>query len=137
MDTRLNNQLEYYSTKCSKLRSEYYWLSSISIVINAVIPILSMGIESTGFLKYIIAALSASATISTSILLLCKTKDTWIKYRSTYEKLEKEKVLFENSAGKYETATEQDFILTCEEIMESEHNAWEELQKTASQSKEG
>ena len=137
IDTRLDSQLEYYRAKCSKLRSEYYWLSGASIVINAVIPILSMGIESAGVLKYIIAVLSASATVMSSILLLRKTKDTWIKYRSTYEKLEKEKVLFENSAGKYETATEKDFILACEEIMESEHNAWEELQKTTSQAKEG
>ena len=137
IDTRLDNQLEYYRAKSSKLRSEYYWLSGASIVINAVIPILSMGIESAGVLKYIIAALSASVTVMSSILLLRKTKDTWIKYRSTYEKLKKEKVLFENSAGKYETATETDFILACEEIMESEHNAWEELQKTTSQAKEG
>lgn len=137
IDTRLDSQLEYYRAKCSNLRSEYYWLSGASIVINAVIPILSMGIESAGVLKYIIAALSASATVMSSILLLRKTKDTWIKYRSTYEKLKKEKVLFENSAGKYETATEKDFILACEEIMESEHNTWEELQKTTSQAKEG
>ena len=136
IDTRLDNQMKYYRTKCSKLRSEYYWLSGVSIVINAVIPILSMGIEFTGVLRYIIAALSASVTVMSSILLLCKTKDTWIKYRSTYEKLKKEKVLFEHSAGKYKTATEKDFILACEEIMESEHNAWEELQKTTSQSKE-
>lgn len=136
-ETRLDDQLKYYQTKCSKLRSEYYWLSGISIVVNAVIPILSMGIESAGVLRYIIAALSASVTVMSSILLLRKTKDTWIKYRSTYEKLKKEKVLFENSAGKYKTATEKEFILTCEEIMEFEHDAWEELQKTTNQSKEG
>ena len=129
--------MEYYHNKCTALRKEYYWLSGISIVINAVIPILSMGIESTGVLKYAIAALSASASVMSSILLLRKTKDTWIKYRSTYEKLKKEKVLFENSAGKYKMATEKDFILACEEIMESEHNAWKELHKTTNQTKEG
>ena len=63
IDTRLDNQMKYYRTKCSKLRSEYYWLSGVSIVINAVIPILSMGIEFTGVLRYIIAALSASVTV--------------------------------------------------------------------------
>ena len=137
MDTRLDNQLECYRSKYSRLRSEYYWLSGFSIVINVVIPILSMDIESTEVLKYIIATLSAFVTVMSSILLLLKTKDTWIKYRSTCEKLEKEKVLFENSAGKYKTATKKDFILACEEIMESEHNEWEEQQKTTSQSKEG
>ncbi len=136
IDTRLKDQMGYYNNKCVALRREYYWLSSISIVINAVIPILSMGIESAGLLKYAITVLSASVSVMSSILLLRKTKDTWIKYRSTYEKLEKEKILFENSSGKYATATEKDFILACETIMESEHDAWEELHKTSSQTKE-
>lgn len=128
--------MEYYNNKSVALRKEYYWLSGISIVINAVIPILSIGIESGGLLKYAIAALSASASVISSILLLRKTKDTWIKYRSTYEKLQKEKILFETSSGKYATATEKDFILACETIMESEHDAWEELHKTSTQTKE-
>ena len=134
--TRLNSQLEYYHNKCMKLRSEYYWLSGISIAINAIIPILSMGIESTGFLKYVIATLSASASVMSSILLLRKTKDTWIKYRSAYEKLKREKALFENSAGIYAAANEGEFILACEDIMESELNAWVELNQNNNEKKE-
>lgn len=136
IETRLNNQMEYYHKKSTKLRKEYYWLSSVSIVINATIPVLSMSIESTGVLKYVIAALSATVSVLSSFLLLRKTKDTWIKYRSTYEKLKKEKVLFETSSGKYQTASEEDFILTCEEIMESEHSTWEKMHQNGNEKKE-
>lgn len=136
IETRLKEQMDYYHNKCKKLRKEYYCLSGISIVINAIIPVLSMGIESDGILKYIIALLSATASILSSFLLLRKTKDTWIKYRRTYERLKKEKVLFETSSGKYKTASEEDFILACEEILESEHTAWEELHRDGNEKKE-
>ena len=129
IENRLKGQMEYYSKKSAKCKQEYYQMSIISIVINAIIPVLSIGLDSTGVLKYIIAALSACTTIISSILLLKKPKDTWIKYRSTYEKLKKEKILFETSSGEYKNKTEQDFILTCEEIMASEHSAWEHFHK--------
>lgn len=136
IETRLKGQMEYYSWKSAKCQKEYYRMSTISIVINAIIPVLSLGIEAAGILKYIIAALSAAASITSSIMLLRKPKDTWIKYRSTYEKLKKEKILFETSSGKYKNGSEEEFILTCEEIMESEHKAWEDLHRNGKDNKE-
>ena len=92
IETRLKDQMDYYSKKSSQSRKEYYWMSTILIVINAVIPILSLGIESTGIQKYIVAALGSAATIISSVLMLRMPKDLWIKYRSTNEKLKREKI---------------------------------------------
>lgn len=131
IEKRLKGQMDYYSKKSAKSRKEYYWMSTILIVINALIPVLSLGIESTGIQKYIVAALGSASTIISSVLLLRKPKDTWIKYRSTYEKLKKEKILFETSSGKYKNGTEEEFILTCEEIMESEQNTGRIFTRTA------
>lgn len=128
--------MDYYSKKSSQSRKEYYWMSTILIVINAVIPILSLGIESTGIQKYIVAALGSAATIISSVLMLRKPKDLWIKYRSTNEKLKKEKILFETSSGKYKDGSEEEFIQTCEAIMESEHTAWEDLYRSSKDKKE-
>lgn len=136
IEKRLKGQMDYYSKKSAKSRKEYYWMSTILIVINALIPVLSLGIESTGIQKYIVAALGSASTIISSVLLLRKPKDTWIKYRSTYEKLKKEKILFETSSGKYKNGTEEEFILTCEEIMESEHKHWEDLHQNVKDKKE-
>lgn len=124
---RLDKQMEYYHKKCVSLRNEYYRFSAITIIINAIIPVLSMGVDTIGALKYVIASVSALSSILSSMLLLRKTKDTWVRYRYTYEALKKEKILFQTASGKYRNGTEEDFILTCEAIMESENNAWKEL----------
>ena len=136
IETRLKDQMDYYSKKSAQSRKEYYWMSTILIVINAIIPILSLGIESTGIQKYIVAVLGSAATIISSVLMLRKPKDLWIKYRSTNEKLKKEKILFETSSGKYKDGSEEEFIQTCEAIMESEHTAWEDLYRSSKDKKE-
>ena len=136
IEKRLKGQMDYYSKKSAKCRKEYYWMSAILIVINATIPILSLGIESTEIQKYIVAVLGSAATIISSVMLLRKPKDLWIKYRSTNEKLKKEKILFETSSGKYKNGSEEEFILTCEAIMESEHTAWEDLYRNGKDKKE-
>lgn len=124
---RLDKQMGYYHKKCISLQREYYIISIAIIVINAVIPVLSMGIDSVGVLKYLIASLSSLSSILSSVMLLRKTKETWVEYRSTYEKLKAEKILYETSSGRYQNGAEEDFILVCETIMGSEHNAWKEL----------
>lgn len=131
IETRLKGQMEYYHTKCISLRKEYYIISIIAIVINAAIPVLTISIEVNSIFKYVIASLSAIASILSSALLLRKTKDTWIEYRNTYEKLKREKVLFENQCDKYSNGNVHDFIMVCEDIMQNEHSAWKELINTA------
>lgn len=127
INERLSPQMEYYRAKCKKLRREYNVCSIIVIVVNAAIPVISMWAETCTVTKYIIAVASATATVLSSILLLRKTKEQWIEYRSTYEKLKREKVLYESGAGYYQTAGEKEFILKCEDIMDAEHGIWKEI----------
>ena len=127
---RLEPQMNYYQTKCSKLRKEYYTISIASIVINAAIPVLSMTTDACPGIKYIIASISALASIFSSVLLLRKTREHWVEYRSTYEKLKRERVLFEAKVGIYQTASENEFILNCENIMDAEHSLWREINST-------
>ena len=56
---RLEPQMKYYSQKCASLQKEYYALSIISIVVNAIIPIFTIAIDNFFIIKYIIAILSA------------------------------------------------------------------------------
>jgi uncharacterized membrane protein len=132
IETRLKPQMDYYSNKCSSLQKEYYRLSLVSIVVNAIIPIFTMATDSFFLVKYIIAALSAVATITSSILLLRKTKDTWVEYRSTYEQLKREKIMFEMGVGEYSSQDEDRFIMNCENIMNNEHSAWSQRMKETS-----
>lgn len=132
IETRLKPQMDYYSNKCSSLQKEYYRLSLVSIVVNAIIPIFTIATDSFFLVKYIIAVLSAVATITSSILLLRKTKDTWVEYRSTYEQLKREKIMFEMGVGEYSSQDKDRFIINCENIMNNEHSAWSQRMKATS-----
>lgn len=124
---RLDVQMRYYNERANKFRKEYYAISIALLVLNALIPVLSIAIESGGIIKYVIASISALASVLSGVLLIKNTKETWIVYRTTYERLEKEKMLFTTSSGKYAGETAEDFIANCEAIMENEHSFWKEL----------
>lgn len=133
INERLNQQMQYYKDKCKKLQGEFYSLSIISITVNALIPVLSIAVDSFHLMKYIIALLSALVSISSSILLLKRTKDRWIGYRTTYEQLKKEKILFELGAGSYGDKNIQVFAERCEKIMQDEHSLWKIAMKNTSE----
>ena len=126
-EARLKPQMEYYHKKCASLQKEYRRLSIAVITINALIPVLSISVTSGGAVQYIIALLSAVASVLMSVLLLNNTKEVWLEYRSTYEKLKREKILYDVSAEKYQDRSMQQLAVACEDIMASEHRQWKEL----------
>ena len=79
------------------------------------------------FCKYIIAVFGASASIFTSILLLHKTKETQLSFRSTYEALKIERTFYLNQVGDYADKEPEKrgilFITNCEELMMNEQKA--------------
>ena len=100
---------------------------------NALIPVITLSIDSTGVQKYIVASLSAVATILSSILMLKKTRDTWVEYRFTCEALKREQAMFETKSGKYAGMAFQafqSFVTSCENIMASENSTWLDLIKS-------
>ena len=126
ISNRLNDQMQYYHSKCISFQQEFYRLSVVIIVANAIIPVLLL-VSNCGAIKYIVAIISALASILSSILLLRNTKETWLEYRSTYEKLKREKILFETKSGVYNEASINDFILNCENIIDAEHEIWKRI----------
>lgn len=128
IEQRLQGQMDYYHTKCLSLKKEYYCLSILNIIVTALIPIFTLAVENCIFCKYIIVALGAAASIFTSILLLHKTKETQLSFRSTYEALKREQVFYLNQVGDYmETEPEKRatlFIDNCEKIMMNEQKTW-------------
>lgn len=129
IENRLKNQMDFYYSRSLTLRREYYAISITVIVINALIPVLSITLDVGILSKYLVTIFSELAAVLSSVLLLRKTKDTWLEYQSIYAKLRQEQVLFETRSGKYETATVQDFVKACEDIIQSEQNLWNELKE--------
>lgn len=130
IEKRLQPQIEYYSGKSARLKKEFYWLSILALVANAVIPVLALSIDSEGISKYFVAILSSISTILSGILLIKKTKDNWVSYRLTCEALKREKILFETKSGKYKDASFNDFVVACEKIIADENTAWKSLAKS-------
>lgn len=130
---RLQGQVDYYHKACMRLQKEYNWLSILNIITTAVIPLFTLAIKDWDFAKYIVALLGALATIFTSILLLHKTKEKQINYRSTYENLKTEQIYYINNIEKYkdknDTECHELFIETCENLMKNEHGAWKTLEE--------
>lgn len=126
---RLKNQMDLYYSRSITLRMEYYAISITIIVINALIPVFSITLDVGVLSKYLVTIFSELAAVLSSILLLRKTKDTWLEHQSIYAKLRQEQVLFETKSGKNETATVQDFVKACEEIIQNEQNLWNVLKE--------
>lgn len=124
VSTRLAPQMEYYKKQCKKLKREFYVLSIIVIVANAIVPILTLALELHVIVKFVIATLSAVSTAISSISLLRKPKEKWVTYRWTYERLKREKFLFEARAGLYKNGCEADFVENCESIIDAEYTLW-------------
>lgn len=125
---RLFNQIEYYEKSSKKLQKEYYVISITSIVILAIIPVITLLPENLCFYKYLIAGASALSAMLNSILLARKTKDNWLEYRYTSETLQSELEKYRCNAGIYNKSGSEErfriFVETCEGIMKTEHSGW-------------
>ena len=129
----LRTQIKCYAIASKKSKKEYLVMSTILIILNAVVPVLAIGLETDGVLKYVVAAFGAIATICSSILVLRQSKESWITFRSTANNLVSEIHLYENCSGKYMDGTEEDFIKNCEEIMKAAHKEWEKTFRDSTQ----
>lgn len=134
IENRLQGQMNYYHSACMHLQKEYNWLSILNIITTAIIPVFTLAIDDMDFFKYIVAVLGAVASVFTSILLLHKTKENQVNYRSTYETLKIERIYYTYGIEKYKEINNGErqelFIETCETIMKGEHRTWENLKKS-------
>ncbi len=128
MEKRLIPQIEYYSKTSRHLQKEYYIISIASTVTMATVPVITIWPDTYGITRYIVAAISALASVLSSVLLIRRTKDNWIEYRVTSEMLQSELAVFKATAGEYQMQDHRPrfalFVERCERIMQSERSGW-------------
>ena len=101
VNTRLADQLKWYSEKATSNKSRFHTLQISVIIIGAIIPLVNL-IDFAPTEIRVISAILGSVIVGVSgILQLKKYHETWIMYRSTEEALKKEKYTYENNAGEY------------------------------------
>ena len=80
--SRIEDQIRYYEEKSIRNKRAYYAISVVSIIANALIPILSIFLKTPDTaLKVAITCLSSFTAILSSCLLIFNCKNLWTKYR--------------------------------------------------------
>lgn len=129
---RLEEQILFYDNKSQKNKRLYYGLTMMSIVANAMIPILSLYISTPNkTAKLMITCLSSAAAIVSSFLMVLNSKNLWLKYRRHANDLTSLLHQYYAGAGIFfrlgeEEAFEQ-LVEKSEDIFNSESENWSGL----------
>lgn len=134
IENRLIPQMEYYSKRSSRCKGQYFWLMGAAIVLGSLIPVFSVFSHAQTPIKVLIAALGTGVTAINAFLALLNSKELWISYRVTEEKLMRTLYAYLNHADGFSrdlTQEERDVLLfqICEDEMAGEHSGWQEAVK--------
>lgn len=131
---RIVPQMDYYSKNSAKNRKLYYRFAVISIILNAVIPIIVLFDHFTViqfWLKVAIASVSAAAGVLTAVSVLKNYRELWIEYRVTLEKLKCALDSYFLKSGEFSGKSEDECTAileaVCSSIMGNEHELWRQM----------
>ena len=129
---RLKNQIEYYDQKAIKNQKCHKIWTMVIYILSALIPVVTLMSELDSIvIRVVIALLGSGIALITNVAGLYKFHELWIKYRTAAERLQAEKVMFENQIPPYdnEAAIALKILVTnCESIMAVEREDWKKTQ---------
>ena len=119
---RLEDQIAWYDKKSSYNQRRFKILKISQIIAGALIPFAS----SVGAPAAVAGGLGVLIVIFEGLQSLTQHQQSWISYRSTWQKLTQEKYLWLAKAGPYENAPNPDALLAerIEALMSSEITNW-------------
>lgn len=123
-------QIDWYDQRSVNKQQMYKQLSVISIVLNGLIPIAVLLSDYGIGIKLLIAALSSTAGILNSVIVLGNYKDLWIQYRSNCEMLKSTLHHFFMRSGEFmeldndPIALQRQLANSCESFMSNEFQKW-------------
>lgn len=131
---RIIPQMEWYSDKGKNCKNCYYGWMTVSIILGALIPVVSVFADGSMGIKVLLAVLGASVTACNAYIALHNYRNLWLNYRNTRESLQRILYYYFNSAGIFvqcRTQEEKDVLLVnvCEEEMNNEAKEWLEFNK--------
>ena len=125
IETRVNDQIQYYDTQSKSSQSRYKWLAGVQIMSGAVIPIIAGFSDSICFSEWMIALLGLAVTSATAFLTLNKYQERWINFRTTCETLKHLKYLFLTNSSPYNGEDRYDkFVNDVESTLSKENSNW-------------
>lgn len=126
---RLMPQMDWYSRKGRECKKQYHLWTTITIVLGAFIPVVSVFADGSIWVKALLVALGSIVTACNAYETLHNFKDLWITYRNIREKLLRTLYFYFNNAGVFAQENTQDakdllLINICENEISSEHSEW-------------
>lgn len=98
---RLVPQMLYYGTESLRSKRKYMRWTTLSLIATGIIPIITIFLEQCSLKNVIITSLSSFITFVNAYLLTTNSKNTWILYRETRERLFNEFYKFYSIAFMY------------------------------------
>ncbi|MCP4117623.1 MAG: DUF4231 domain-containing protein [Desulfobacteraceae bacterium] len=102
LKNRLDDQIDWYSTKSQTNQKYFKRLRLLEIVAAALIPFLAGIGSSMPCYSVIIGALGVIIAVSAGSSALYKFHENWIEYRTTAETLKHEKYLYQTRCSPYD-----------------------------------
>lgn len=129
---RLMTQMEWYSRKSRECKKQFYRWTTVTILIGALIPIVSVFADGSIEMKVLLASLGSVVTACNAYMALHNFKDLWLTYRNLREKLLRILYFYFNHAGVFSQNITQDamdalLVNICEEEMSGENRDWVSL----------
>lgn len=126
---RLMPQMEWYSCKSRKCKKQYYFWTTVTILLSALIPVVSIFADRGDGMKALLVVLGSNVTACNTYLALHNFKDLWLTYRKLREKLLRVLYCYFNNVGVFSQNIAQDakdvlLVDICEEKMSSENKEW-------------
>jgi len=134
---RINPQIKWLNESSIKYKKGFMRYRVIALVLSGFTTILPsyMSYKDSnnpqisalaGWIPFVVQLASASATLSLALLSLNRSQENWVRYRSSAEALEREKLLFLTRTTEiYESGQAfQNFVLQAEAIMQEERSQW-------------
>jgi hypothetical protein len=124
LQTRYEDQIEWYSTKASHCKRRYQEFQWGVIVLSASLPVLITALPSS--LKWLTVIISIILAIGTTALKTFKFQENWVNYRTVSEMLKKEKHFYDADVGDFARTKDKEalFVKRVEALISQENTQW-------------
>lgn len=125
IETRLDDQISWYSRKSQWNQKWYKRLRLIEILCAALIPFIAGIGESFPYYKLIVGLLGIIIAVSAGAMSIYKFHENWIQYRTTAETLKHEKYLYLTKCPPYDSDNAFcKLVQRVESLISKEHSEW-------------
>jgi hypothetical protein len=129
---RLAEELRWYDARARDNQRWYRAIKVAQLVAAALVPVMA----GVGVSAWITGGLGSAIVVMEGIQQLYQFQEHWITYRSTWEALRREGLLYDAHAGAYAAAASPPTLLAerVEALVAQEHARWVSVQETATRS---